>query len=93
MGLYIHRRNQATIQLETITMTNDQLETIGIRNDSYKAGYGIKIIYEVLVTYSAEQLTAVSPSLVQVANMHARANGLRLLAVVPKDDPWRGVDI
>ena len=74
-------------------MTNDQLETIGIRINSYKVGWGIKVIYEVLVTYSAEQLTAVSPSLVQVATMHARANGLLLLAVVPKDDPWRGVDI
>ena len=93
MGLYIHRRNQATIQLETITMTNDQLETIGIRNDSYKVGYGIKVIYEVLATYSEEDLTRVAPSLVQVANMHAKANGLRLLAVIPKDDPWRGMDI
>ena len=63
-------------------MTNDQLEAIGICNNSYKMGWGIKVIYEVLVTYSAKQLTAVAPALVQVANMHARANGLRLLASV-----------
>tara|TARA_R100000908_G_C3681987_1_gene100152 strand:+ start:65 stop:289 length:225 start_codon:yes stop_codon:yes gene_type:complete len=74
-------------------MTQDQLEKAGILIDAYKVPRGMGLIYEVLVTSSAEQLTAVTPALVQVANMYAKANGLRLLAVVPKDDPWRGVDI
>ena len=52
-------------------MTNDQLETIGIRNDSYKVGYGIKVIYEVLATYSEEDLTR-GCAIVGAGRQHAR---------------------
>jgi len=63
-------------------MTKDQLEKLGIRNEAWKVPHGMGLIYEVLVTSNAEQLTAVAPALVEIANMYAKVNGLRPLASV-----------